>query len=105
MMITRIIHLLFNHVSSYSICHSVEPCKTNKSFRKNPLPQFRKSVKGSEKDEERKEEEEKEKEEEEEAKSASNSKVDYKRSLFGQLTKTQVTQSSSPNDFSLLKSI
>jgi len=52
--------------------------------RKNPLPQFRKSVKGSEKDEERKEEAE----EEEEAKS--NTKVDYKRSLFGQLTKTQV---------------
>ena len=43
-----------------------------------------------------------EEEEEEEAKSASNSKVDYKRSLFGQLTKTQVT---SLNDFSLLKSI
>ena len=37
-------------------------------------------MKGSEKDEEKKEE----------AKSASDSKVDYKRALFGQLTKTQV---------------
>ena len=49
-------------------------------FRRNPLPEFSKSLKGSEKDEEKKEE----------VKSASDSKVDYKRALFGQLTKAQV---------------
>jgi len=48
--------------------------------RRNPLPEFSKSLKGSEKDEEKKEE----------VKTASDSKVDYKRALFGQLTKTQV---------------
>merc|ERR1712080_588419 len=48
--------------------------------RRNPLPEFSKSLRGSEKKDEDKEE----------AKSASDSKVEYKRALFGQLTKRQV---------------
>ena len=48
------------------------------------MPEFSKSLRSSEKDEEKREEKA------EKAKSASDSKVDYKRSLFGQLTKAQV---------------
>merc|ERR1712203_1347529 len=48
--------------------------------RKNPLPEFRESMKSSKKDEE----------EQKQAKLGTESKVDYKKSLFGQLTKSQV---------------
>ena len=47
------------------------------------MPEFSKSLRGSEEDKEKKEEKAEEK-------SASDSKVEYKRSLFGQLTKAQV---------------
>jgi len=50
--------------------------------RRNPLPEFSKSLGGSGKDEE--------KEKKAEAKTSSDSKVDYKRALFGQLTEAQV---------------
>ena len=58
-------------------------CPTASLFRRNPLPEFSKSLRGSEEDEEKKEEKA-------EAKSATDSKVEYKRALFGQLTKAQV---------------
>lgn len=48
--------------------------------RKNPLPEFRESRKSPTKDEE----------EQKQAKLGTESKVDYKKSLFGQLTKSQV---------------
>jgi len=48
--------------------------------RKNPLPEFRESRKSPKKDEE----------EQKQAKLGTESKVDYKKSLFGQLTKSQV---------------
>ena len=75
-MIPRWLHILLTFKIQNSAEINLQLCW----FRKNPLPEFRESRNSPKKDEEK----------ENEAKIGTESKVDYKRSLFGQLTKSQV---------------